>query len=70
MKPETKQLLERMNTKQTMKKELLEKFREAYKDSSLFDSWDGCEKDLTKFISNVYDVAYNLGWKEKAEQIK
>ena len=58
-----------MNTKRKMKKKLLEKFRETYKDSSLFNSWDDCEKDLTKFIGNVYDVAYNLGWKEKAEQM-
>lgn len=52
-----------------MKKEIIKKFHETYKDSSLFNSWDGCEQDLTKFIGNVYDLAYNLGWKEKAKQM-
>ena len=52
-----------------MKKEIIKQFHDKFKDSSLFNSWDGCEKDLIKFISNVYDVAYNLGWKEKAEQM-
>ena len=41
-----------------MKKEIINKFHEEYKDSSLFNSWDNCEKDLTKFIGNVYDLAY------------
>ena len=52
-----------------MKKEIIQKFLETYKDSSLFDSWDNCEKDLIKSITKVYDVAYDLGWKEKAEQM-
>jgi len=52
-----------------MKEEIIKKFKSKYKDSSLFNSWDDCEKELTEFIGKVYDVAYNLGWKEKAEQM-
>ena len=52
-----------------MKDKIIQKFKDKYKDSSLIDCWDGCEKDLIKFIDNVYDIAYNLGWKEKAKQM-
>ena len=52
-----------------MKKEIIKKFKEQYKDSSLFNSYDDCEEDLIRFIGGVYDIAYNLGWREKYEQV-
>ena len=51
-----------------MKKEIIKQFHDTFKDSSLFECWDGCERDLTKYISGIYDLAYNLGRKEQAEQ--
>ena len=29
----------------------IEKFHNRFKDSSLFECWDGCEKDLGKFLT-------------------
>jgi len=48
---------------------ITKKFHDIFKDSSLFDSWEDCEKDLTNFIEDACEIAYNQGWEDKAKQM-
>ena len=44
-----------------LEENILKEFTKRFENSSLFDSWDGCEKDLKRFLSSsikkVYDSA-------------
>jgi hypothetical protein len=44
-------------------------FKKDFKNSSLFDSWNDCEKDLIKWIKNACELCYIKGLNDKSKEM-